>query len=130
MAQQMRVLMPPTPAAQDPVTTTLADICRYACVTVPPTDNVEQAVRRMPTPAMRLVPVVDGGQLVDMVSLGNLAGERDPDSARGTRSGAPQCRTGGRPAPPTRQQCLRRMQGRSLWKPCGKRPRRKNTKLA
>jgi CBS domain-containing protein len=89
MAQQMRVLMPPTPAAQDPVTTTLADICSYAFVTVPPTDNVEQAVRRMPTPARRRVPVVDGGQLVDMVSLGNLAVERDPDSARGTRSGAP-----------------------------------------
>ena len=65
MAQQMRVLMPPTPAAQDPVTTTLADICSYAFVTVPPTDNVEQAVRRMHTPAMRRVPVVDGGQLVD-----------------------------------------------------------------
>src|SRR4029453_16320625 len=89
MAQQMRVLMPPTPAAQDPVTITLANICRYAFVTVPPTDNVEQAVRRMHTPAMRRVPVVDGGQLVDRVSLGNLAGEREPDSARGTRSGAP-----------------------------------------
>ena len=55
MAQQMRVLMPPTPAVQAPVTTTLADICRYAFVTVPPTNNVEQAVRRMPTPAMRRV---------------------------------------------------------------------------
>src|SRR4029453_11413307 len=89
MAQQMRVLMPPTPAAQDPVTTTLADICRYAFVHVPPTGNGEQAVRPLPTPAMRRVPVVDGGQLVDMVSLGNLAVERDPDSARGKRSGAP-----------------------------------------
>ena len=61
MVQQMRVLMPPTPAVQAPVTTTLADICRYAFVTVPPINNVEQAVRRLPTPAMRRVPMVDGG---------------------------------------------------------------------
>jgi predicted transcriptional regulator len=89
MAQQMRVLMPPTPEAQDSVTTTLADICSHAFVTVPSTDSVEQAVRLMHTPAMRRVPVVDGGQLVDMGSLGGLAVERDPDSARGKRSAAP-----------------------------------------
>jgi CBS domain-containing protein len=75
--------------AQDPATTTLADLCSHAYVTVPPTDSVEQAVRRLHTPAMRRVPVVDGGQLVDMGSLGDLAVERDPDSARGKRSGAP-----------------------------------------
>ena len=75
--------------ARDPATTTLADICSHACLTVPPTDSVEQAVWRLHTPAMRRVPVVDGGQLVDMGSLGDLAVERDPDSARGKRSGAP-----------------------------------------
>ena len=47
--------------AQDPATTTLADLCSHAYVTVPPTDSVEQAVRRLHTPAMRRVPVVDGG---------------------------------------------------------------------
>ena len=75
--------------AQDPATTTLADLCSHAYVTVPPTASVEQAVRRLHTPAMRRVPVVDGGQLVDMGSLGDLAVERDPDAARGKRSGAP-----------------------------------------
>jgi CBS domain-containing protein len=83
------MLMTPSPEAQDSVTTTLADLCSHAFVTVPPTANVEQAVGGMHTPAMRGVPVVDGGQLVDMVSLGALAVERDPDSARGKRSDAP-----------------------------------------
>jgi CBS domain-containing protein len=111
MAQQMRALMAPPPVAlpgtasvheaaraivvrtvaeaQDPATTTLADLCSHAYVTVPPTASVEQAVRRLHTPAMRRVPVVDGGRRVDMGSLGDLAVEREPDAARGKRSGVP-----------------------------------------
>ena len=116
-------------AAQDPATTTLADIGSHASVTVPPRDSVEEGVQFMRTHAMRRVPVVDGGQPGGMVSLGDLVVEREPDSVLSARNGAPQCLTGGRPAPPTRRQCLRRMQGRSLWKKCGKRPRRKNHKL-
>jgi CBS domain-containing protein len=48
-------------AAQDPATTTLADLCSHACVTVPLRDSVEEAVQLMRTHAMRRVPVVDGG---------------------------------------------------------------------
>src|SRR4029453_1893092 len=48
-------------AAQDPATSTLADICRHAVVTVSPTESVEEAVRLMRTPAIRRVPVVAGG---------------------------------------------------------------------
>ena len=58
---QQRLVSCATYEAQDSVTTTLADICSHAFVTVPPTDSVEQAVRLMHTPAMRRVPVVDGG---------------------------------------------------------------------
>jgi CBS domain-containing protein len=47
--------------AQDPATTTLADICSHAVVTVTPTESVEEAVRLMRTHAIRRVPVVDGG---------------------------------------------------------------------
>jgi CBS-domain-containing membrane protein len=47
--------------AQDPATTTLADLCRHSFVTVTPTDSVEQAVRLLRTHAMRRVPVVDVG---------------------------------------------------------------------
>src|SRR4030095_4837434 len=75
--------------AQDPATTTFADICSHAYVTVPPTASVEQAVRRLHTPAMRRVPVVDGGRRGDMGALGDLAGERGAEAARGKRSGVP-----------------------------------------
>jgi CBS domain-containing protein len=43
----------------------------------------------MRTHAIRRVPVVEGGQPVGMVSLGDLAVERDPGSALGEMSGAP-----------------------------------------
>ena len=74
---------------QDPATTTLADICSHNLLTVTPTDSVEEAVRLMRTHAIRRLPVVDGGQAVGIVSLGDLAVERDPRSALGEISGAP-----------------------------------------
>ena len=75
--------------AQDPATTSLADLCSHALVTVTPTDSIEQGVRLLRTHAMRRVPVVDGGQAVGIVSLGDLAVERDPGSALGKISDAP-----------------------------------------
>jgi CBS domain-containing protein len=75
--------------ARDPANTTLADLCSHALVTVRPTDTLEDAVRLMRTHAIRRLPVVEGGQAVGMVSLGDLAVERDPDSALGAISGAP-----------------------------------------
>jgi CBS domain-containing protein len=75
--------------ARDPATTPLADICSHSLVTVTPTDSVEEAVRLMRTHAIRRLPVVDGGQAVGIVSLGDLAVERDPGSVLGEISGAP-----------------------------------------
>jgi CBS domain-containing protein len=75
--------------AQDPTTTTLASLCSHALFTVTPTDSIEQAVRLMRTHAIRRVPVVEGGQAVGIVSLGDLAVERDPRSALGEISAAP-----------------------------------------
>jgi len=75
--------------AQDPVATTLADICSHSLLTVPPTDSVEDAVRLMRTHAIRRLPVVEGGKAVGIVSLGDLAVERDPGSALGGISAAP-----------------------------------------
>jgi CBS domain-containing protein len=75
--------------ARDPATTSLADLCSHAVRTVTPTDRVEQAVRLMRTNAIRRLPVVDGGQAVGMVSLGDLAVARDPDSVLGEISAAP-----------------------------------------
>jgi len=75
--------------AQDPSTMTLGDICSHSLLTVTPTDSVEHAVRLMRTHAIRRLPVVDGGKAVGIVSLGDLAVERDPDSALGEISAAP-----------------------------------------
>ena len=73
---------------QDPATTTLADICSHSLLTVLPTDSVEQAVQLMRTHAIRRLPVVDGGKAGGILSLGDLAVERDPDSALGEISAA------------------------------------------
>jgi CBS domain-containing protein len=43
----------------------------------------------MRTHAIRRLPVVEGGQAVGIVSLGDLARERDPGSALGEISTAP-----------------------------------------
>jgi CBS domain-containing protein len=75
--------------ARDPASTTLADLCSHAVVTVRPTDTIEDAVRLMRTHAIRRLPVVEGGQAVGIVSLGDLAVERDPHSALGEISAAP-----------------------------------------
>jgi CBS domain-containing protein len=75
--------------ARDPATTTLADICSHALTTVRTTDSIEQAVQLMRAKAIRRLPVVEGGQAVGIVSLGDLAVERDPSSALGDISAAP-----------------------------------------
>ena len=76
--------------AQDPATTTLADICSHRLLIVAPTDSIEEAVRLMRTHAIRRLPVVEeGGKAVGIVSLGDLAVERDPGSALGGIGAAP-----------------------------------------
>ena len=76
-------------AARDPATTTLAERGPHPLRVVSPTDSVEKAVQLMGTHALRRLPVVEGGQPVGIVSLGDLAVERDPGSALGEISGAP-----------------------------------------
>src|SRR5947209_18132590 len=76
--------------AQDPAITTLADICSHRLLVVAPTDSLEEAVRLMRAHAIRRLPVVEeGGKAVGIVSLGDLAVERDPGSALGGISAAP-----------------------------------------
>jgi CBS domain-containing protein len=75
--------------ARDPAATRLADICSHALLTVAPTDSIAEAVRLMRTHAVRRLPVVEEGKAVGIVSLGDLAQERDPDSALGEISAAP-----------------------------------------
>ena len=50
-------------------------------VTVKPDDSAEQAAQVMRDNAVRRVPVMQAGELVGIVALGDLAIERDPRSA-------------------------------------------------
>ena len=76
-------------ATRDPNTLTLGDICSHSLTTISPTESIEQAVRLMREKAIRRLPVVEGGKAIGIVSLGDLAVERDPESALGDISAAP-----------------------------------------
>ena len=66
---------------KDPSTTKVAEVQSQDLTTVSPTDGVDQAVRLMRDRALRRLPVVEDGRPVGIVSIGDLAIERDPDSA-------------------------------------------------
>lgn len=68
---------------------TLDDVCKHEVVTVGPDDAVATAVKTMEERAIRRLPVMDNGNLVGIVSIGDLAVERDPESALGEISAAP-----------------------------------------
>jgi CBS domain-containing protein len=72
-----------------PSTVKLGEICSRDLTTLAPTDSVEDAVRLMREKTVRRLPVVEHGQPVGIVSLGDLAIEKDPDSALGDISAAP-----------------------------------------
>ena len=73
----------------DPATTRLGEICSRELVTLSPDEAIEDAIARMREHALRRVPVVDGRRPVGIVSLGDLAEERDRDSVLGEISAAP-----------------------------------------
>jgi CBS domain-containing protein len=77
---------------RDLATTRLKDICSHDLTMLSPTDTVEHAVEIMREKAIRRLPVVENGKPVGIVSLGDLAVERDPDSALGNISAAPATR--------------------------------------
>jgi CBS domain-containing protein len=64
----------------DPRTTRLAEFVSHEVVTVSPDDDLETASELMRTNAIRRLAVVDGEKLVGMLSLGDLAMDRDPSS--------------------------------------------------
>jgi CBS domain-containing protein len=74
---------------RDPARTRLADICSQELTTVSPTDSLDHAVRLMRQKAIRRLPVVENGRAVGIVSIGDLAQERDPTSALSDISAAP-----------------------------------------
>lgn len=67
----------------------LGDICSRDVTALSSSDTVEEAIQLMRDKAIRRLPVVENGTPVGIVSLGDLAVERDPDSALGDISDAP-----------------------------------------
>jgi len=74
---------------RDPRITKLRDICSGDLVTVQPGDHIDTAVQLMRHHALRRLPVVDAGMAVGIVSIGDIAAQRDPESALARISGAP-----------------------------------------
>ncbi len=73
---------------RDPVGTRIGEICSRDLATVAPDDDLTAAGDLMRDRAVRRIPVVEDGKPVGIVSLGDLAVERDPDSAVGHISAA------------------------------------------
>lgn len=66
---------------RDPGQTPLADVCSPDLVTVAPNDDADTVVQRMREHRVRRIPVVDGGRPVGVLSIGDMAIERDERSA-------------------------------------------------
>jgi CBS domain-containing protein len=67
---------------------TAGEVCSHDVTCVSSDADIDQAVDMMRIRALRRLPVVDDGRLVGIVSLGDLAEERDPASALGRISAA------------------------------------------
>ncbi|WP_116997556.1 CBS domain-containing protein [Desertimonas flava] len=74
--------------AADP-STAVGNVFSGELVTAQADDSVESAVELMRSRALRRLPVVDGDQAVGIVSLGDLAREREPQSVLADISAAP-----------------------------------------
>ncbi|PZG19472.1 CBS domain-containing protein [Nonomuraea aridisoli] len=61
--------------------TPVREACSPSIEAVGPDTSIDQAVRLMRSHAVRRLPVVEDGRAIGIVSLGDLAVERDPDSA-------------------------------------------------
>jgi CBS domain-containing protein len=70
-------------------TSTIADVFSRELTTLSPDDTVDQAVRLMRDRSIRRLPVVSGGKPVGIVSIGDLAADRDRASALADISRAP-----------------------------------------
>jgi signal-transduction protein with cAMP-binding, CBS, and nucleotidyltransferase domain len=73
----------------DPNTLTVREVCAHNLESVESGDPVAKAVSKMREKAIRRLPVIDDGRLVGIVSLGDLAMERDPESALADISESP-----------------------------------------
>jgi len=66
---------------KDPTSTTVSEVATTDLHTLSPDDSVEDAIELVRQHNVRRVPVVEGAKPVGIVSIGDLAVERDEDSA-------------------------------------------------
>jgi CBS domain-containing protein len=74
---------------RDPKTTRLSDTCSKTLVSIGPEDDTDRAVEIMRERCVRRIPVVENDKVIGIVSLGDLAMERDRRSVLGNISAAP-----------------------------------------
>jgi CBS domain-containing protein len=74
---------------RDPKTTSVGEVASKDLQTLSPMDSVADAVRLMRERGVRRLPVVEAGRPVGVVSIGDLAQERDPGSVLADISRAP-----------------------------------------
>ena len=69
---------------------TVGEICSRELTTVPPTASVDDAVRLIRQKAIRRLPVVeDNGEVLGIISIGDIAVAKDRESALADVSAAP-----------------------------------------
>ena len=68
---------------------TCGKVCSADVATIEPSASLEEAIQLMREHAVRRLIVTEGERPVGIVSLGDLAQERDPDSVLGDISAAP-----------------------------------------
>jgi len=74
---------------RDPRATRIGDIASRDLTAVSPDDPIDRAVQLMRDRAIRRLPAVEKNKVVGIVSIGDLALDRDPDSALADISAAP-----------------------------------------
>lgn len=74
---------------KDPSSTRIGEICTHEIVSLAPGDSIDDAISTMRDRAIRRLPVIESGRPVGIVSLGDLAEERDRRSLLGEISAAP-----------------------------------------
>ena len=75
---------------KDPSSTTVGEVATTELHTLSPDDTVDDAIELVRQHDIRRVPVVEGARPVGVVSIGDLAIERDEDSALADVSAASQ----------------------------------------
>lgn len=74
---------------KDPSSCTCSDACTSELQTISPDSSIDEAISTMRESAVRRLPVVDGKTVVGVVSLGDLAQDRDEKSVLAQISSAP-----------------------------------------